>query len=162
MGELLDRAFQRELLSDLRNLYPHAADIKRSYGEQSDNRLLVNLYYLDEHELIDLKATQFVDGSIKPHHAKITAKGMDFLADDGGLSAILGVVVVKFHEDTVRGMLLEKIAQSQGEEGVKASLVEKIRNLPADALGKVAERALEAGLESLPNAVEWLVGILPK
>lgn len=32
---------------------------------------------------------------------KITSKGIDFIRDDGGLSAILNVQTIKFHRDAV-------------------------------------------------------------
>ena len=51
-------------------------------------------------------------GKITWGGARITAKGIDFLEDDGGLSAILGVVTVKLHADTLREMLAKKIDAS--------------------------------------------------
>lgn len=160
MGELLDREFQRELLNDLKQLYPRSADLQRSYGEQDDNRLLVNLWYLNEHGLIDLNATRLASGGIKLHNAKITASGMDFIADDGGLSAILGVVTVKLHEDTLKALLVEKIQKSDAPQSVKDKLIERLKSIPSEALGKLTQRALDAGLDhvqDLPAMLDkWL------
>lgn len=158
MGELLDRAFQRELLEDLRNLYPQPADLKRTYGQQTDNRLLVNLAYLDEHGLIDFKSQSFMDGTIGLHSAKITARGMDFIADDGGLSAILGVVTIKLHEDTIKALLIQKVEATDGDATVKASLIAKIKAIPSEALGTLTQRALDEGLDHAPD----LLGSLSK
>lgn len=151
MGELLDRNFQRELLQDLQTTYPRALDLNRSYGKQTDNRLLVNLSYLHEHGMVDLKASNYLSGDISLHHAKITAKGMDFLADDGGLSAILGVVTIKIHEDTIRDILLSRLQSTDGDPTVKAQLIDKIKSLPSEALGSLTEKLLNAGLDQLPD-----------
>lgn len=151
MGELLDRAFQRRLLSDLRDLYPKPVDIQRSWGQQDDNKLLVNLCYLNEHGLIDLKATAVLSGDIHMHSAKITASGMDFITDDGGLTAILGVVTVKLHEETIKEILLKQVAAAEIDGSIKASLIKKIKQLPSEALGKITERALDYGLENIPD-----------
>lgn len=156
MGELLDRAFQRQLLTELRDVYPHAADVARSWGAQSDNRLLVNLSYLSEYSLVHLVSKDMMDGTIKMHTAKITARGLDFLANDGGLGAILGVVTVKLHEDTIRSLLIGKVEASGADPTVKASLIAKIKELPAEGLSALVQKALDAGLESLPNLAGWL------
>jgi hypothetical protein len=156
MGELLDRAFQRELLHDLQALYPQPADIQRSYGTQPDNRLLVNLAYLDEHGMVDFKWNKFISGDIQMHSAKITARGMDFIANDGGLSAILGVVTVRLHEDTIRALLIEKVASSEADETIKSRLIDKLKDLPSDALATVTTAALEAGLGQMPDVIGWL------
>jgi hypothetical protein len=162
MGELLDRAFQQQLLFDLQGLYPQSADIQRSYGDQSDNRLLVNLHYLSEHGLIEFKFTEKMDRSIRMHSAKITAKGMDFIAQDGGLSAVLGVVTIKLHDDTIRDLLINRIEAASGDPSIKASLIQKIKNLPAEALGKLTMEGLDAALAKAPDLLSLLGDIIPK
>lgn len=162
MGELLDRDFQRQLLLQLRDNYPRRIDPNRLWGRQTDNRLLVNLSYLAEHGLVEMTTKTMANGEMDMGFARITASGMDFIADDGGLSAILGVVTVKLHEDTIRELLIAKISRSNSPESLKDQLVAKIKALPADALGTLTQKALEAGLESLPNVGDWLSAALPK
>lgn len=160
MGELLDRNFQRDILRQLSELYPRQADVERSWGSQSDNRLLVNMFYLNEHELIELNSKTYMDGQIRLHSATITAKGLDFIADDGGLSAILGVVTVKLHQDTVRELLVAKISSVNAPDTTKEHLIARIRGLPAEALGNLTQKALDAGLSSIPNFAVWLTNAL--
>lgn len=160
MGELLDRAFQRQLLTELRDIYPKPADVQRSWPDQVDNRLLVNMSYLAEHGLIEIKTSSYHSGEIALHHAKINARGMDFIADDGGLSAILGVVTIKLHEDTIRDLLISKVQASDAETSVKDHLVAKLKALPADALASITEKALGAGLDRMPNVATWLSPLL--
>ncbi|HCO54679.1 MAG TPA: hypothetical protein DIT93_06630 [Pelagibacterium sp.] len=162
MGELLDRDFQRYLLNELAGLYPQSADIKRSFGDQTDNRLLVNLQYLHEHGLVDFKFTEFMSREIQMHSAKVTARGMDFLADDGGLSAILNVVTVKLHDDTIRDLLINRIDQAPGDPTVKAKLIDRIKSLPAEALGKLTMDGLDAAMAKAPDLLSLLGEIIPK
>ena len=42
----------------------------------------------------------------------ITAKGLDFLEDDGGLSAILGAITVKLDPDDLRALIAARIEES--------------------------------------------------
>jgi hypothetical protein len=86
----------------------------------------------------------------------ITARGLDFLANDGGLSAILGVVTVKLHDDTIRQLLTAKIAESEGDPSVKDKLIKAVKDAPADVLKSVTQKALEEGLRQLPNAVQLI------
>lgn len=160
MGELLDREFQKQILTDVAGLYPQAADIQRSYGHQDDNRLLVNLHYLHEHGLVDFRFTEFLDRTLKMHTVKITAKGMDFITQDGGLSAILGVVTVKLHDETIRELLIKKVEEAPGDATVKSNLVEKIKALPADALGKITMDGLDKALSTAPKLLDLLSGLL--
>jgi hypothetical protein len=160
MGELLDRGFQRQLLMELRDVYPHKIDVLQHWGSQSDNRLLVNLSYLAEHGLIEFSTRTLVSREIFMGFAKITAVGMDFVADDGGLSAILGVVTVKLHENTVRDLLVANVTASDTPTSTKEQLIAKIKGLPTDALGSLTEKALDAGLASIPNLGAWLLSAI--
>lgn len=125
---------------------------------QGHNRRQVdyNLFYLREHGLVDLRFTKLLDGSIPVSAASITAKGIDFISDDGGLSSVLGVVTVKLHEDTIKALLIQKVSAAAGDDSVKASLVAKIKETPAEALGILTERLLDAGLDQIPDILTTL------
>ncbi len=157
---MLDREFQKSILTELAEIYPHSADLRRSFQEHEARRLTVNLHYLAENGLIALNAQTMMDQSIDLRSCKITASGLDFISNDGGLSAILGVVTVKLHEDTVKALLIEKVQSSDADDGVKASLVQKLKALPAEAMQQLTMQALEKGVQSLPSIVPWLLKLL--
>lgn len=161
MGELLDRDFQRTLLEQLAYNYPEMGTPEGVIGSgyNSENRIKVNLTYLEGHGLIDtVRPNGIPDATIKK--MRITVKGLDFLANDGGLSAILGVVTVKLHEDTLKQLLIDRIQASEDEESVKESAIKAIRKLPAEATKHVAMKAIDAGLANLPKlastAMNWI------
>jgi hypothetical protein len=91
---------------------------------------------------------------------RITAAGLDFLADDGGLSAILGVVTVRLHEDTIKALLIEQVERSSAPDDLKTKLKSQIKSLPAEALKTVTTEGLKAGLTHIPDAMSWLEMLL--
>lgn len=160
MGELLDRVFQKQLLQDLSSLYPQRANVQRSWPTQDQSQLLVNLSYLAEHRLVEIARTDLMSGEIRLHSVVITAHGLDFIANDGGLSAVLGVVTVRLHDDTIRQLLIRKVQATERDASVRDKIVEKIRSLPADALGEIALKGLDGALDNIPNAIGWLRSLL--
>lgn len=161
MVGLLDRAFQREILNKLASVYPKIPNFRRLFHEDWDARqdeYVRNIHYLYEHGLVTAKFSQPINGPIDVVIAQITARGLDFLADDGGLSAILGVLTVKLHEDTIKALLVQKVEAAAGDATVKSNLIAKIKEVPSEALGTVTQRALEAGLDHAPD----LLGSLSK
>ncbi|MCJ8005716.1 hypothetical protein MU483_13665 [Staphylococcus aureus] len=150
--ELLDRGFQETLLQELATLYPEDAEISSlpAYGE--GNRLLVNATYLAEHGLMEVRLNR-LDGRLTLSFAKITAKGMDFLQDDGGLGAILGVVTIRLHEETLRQLIEAKVLESDLPQTQKQRLIAQLRQLPAETTKHLAMELVTAGLKSWPAAL---------
>ncbi|NBB76476.1 MAG: hypothetical protein GVY02_03775 [Bacteroidetes bacterium] len=102
----LNRKLQFDILVALRDVYPDSLLVSAMPGFSHDREFMGNLFYLQEHGVI-------VGGDIREPgqcrsmvDAQITKAGLDFLADDGGLEAILGKQTVKFEI----GELLEAIA----------------------------------------------------
>lgn len=157
---LLDREVQRAILIKLSECYPGQMkphqDFVPEYGERST---IYNLAYLDGH---GLTSTQWVNpgrGYPSPIATKITAKGLDFISDDGGLTAILGVVTIKLHQETITALLISQIEKSKGSPTIKQHLIEKVKALPAEALQRVSLKAMEAGLDRV-DVSQWLDRLL--
>ena len=91
----VDRELQREILKELKNVFPKTSEFNEpSFDNGEIKNLIANLYYLEEHGLLKITTKQLLrDKSII--HAKITAKGIDFIEDDSGLSAILNNITIK-------------------------------------------------------------------
>ena len=149
----LDRSLQLDLLKKLAEAYPNTTDVQRWESELPGASK--NLAYLDEHGLCELKLLQALGGN-KPFMARITAKGMDFLADDGGLSAILGVVTIKLHDDTIKSLIESKILQSDLPEPEKKRLLDQLRELPAETTKHLVLKLVDLGLEKAPTAIETI------
>ena len=150
----LDRSLHRKLLGMAQESYPHRSEYPRT--KHSETELMGNLLYLEEHGLVDAGIQIGIDNHFSAYGFKATAKGLDFIADDGGLSAILGVVTVRLHEDSVKALLLKQIEESSEPTSVKENLAKQIRELPAEALKSITIKALEVGLKSMPQFISML------
>lgn len=84
----------------------------------------------------------------------------DFLADDGGLSAILGVVTVRFADQEIRNLLVQRIANEEGDETIKSRMVEAVRSLPAEAIKGIGTKAIEHGIASFPAGLAAIRAML--
>lgn len=151
----LDRNIQREVLTELHNVYPGSktynywinASIAQANGvietigeaELYVAKQSANLEYLAEHGLI-------IFNSKTPYAVltTITARGIDFLADDGGLSAILGVVTVKLHSDTIQALIAAKIDQADIPDEEKGRLKTELGKIKDTALSTLTENAINA------------------
>ena len=150
----LDRNLQHEFLSELYKVYPDSitydyyinAAIAQTSGviEAEEDASFVlkqsaNLQYLAEHGLVVFDHETLITATVK-----ITAKGIDFLMDDGGLSAILGVVTVKLHSDTIQALFNTKIDQADIPPEEKSKLKVILSKMGDVALTKFTEKAIDA------------------
>ena len=153
---MFDRALQRRLLEELAEHYPTPIHPKCI---PDANELARNLRYLEEHGLVAQSMTQ-----IGPHPISrgtcITAHGLDFLADDGGLSAVLGVVTIKFHEDTLRQMMEMRIEQSDLPAAEKRRWTDALRELPAESIKHLSTKLMDAAFEKAPAGLALLATYL--
>lgn len=149
----LDRELQLELLKKLADSYPDTRDVQR--WESEFPGAMSNLAYLSEHGLCDLQ-TIAVSSVNVPFKARITAKGMDFLADDGGLSAILGVLTIRLHDDTIKLLIETKILQSDLPEPEKKRFLDQLRELPAETTKHLVMKLVDLGLEKGPQTIDTI------
>lgn len=150
----IDRALHRDVLERAAEMYPFRCMYQSNQHSEVD--FFGNLLYLEELRLIEAGIKMSTDNRFDFFGFKATAKGLDFLADDGGLSAILGVVTVKFHEDTIKQLLIERIEQSSEPVTAKSELIKQVKALPAEGLKTLTTTALRAALTGLPNAMHQL------
>jgi len=91
MGKL-DRDLQRNILNELCNAYPMQINVNNISSEVfSHPNFAANVKYLSEHGFVNVGYYDEYDIS----DLIITAEGIDFCEDDGGISAILKTVTVK-------------------------------------------------------------------
>ncbi len=161
--ELLDRDFQLKLLHALSKVYPEQmglSEIDAAVENPDERKLSYNSSYLEEHSLVRVLWREAIGIDKHPIAIAITAKGIDFIKDDGGLSATLGVVTIKLHSDTIRDLLVNKIEKEVSDPTVKEQLIKKAKSLPADALGKISQKLMEKGLSNPGATVDWITGLL--
>ena len=117
-------------------------------NQQLDDRTLIaNLKYLAQNELITECIDITTDGMYILQPTEITHTGLDFLADDGGLRAILNTVTVKI-EPTQMAQLLKAIAEMP--EAEQKTLLDSIKEAPSKAVETMIEKSVEKGFDNLP------------
>lgn len=152
----LDRDLQRAILQTLADAYPETPyDIHKrilTMGERLD--VIGNLLYLSQHDLIVGGFQRALDGSFAPSGPlQITAHGLDFLADDGGLTAILGVVTIRLHDDTLKSLVEAKILASDLPQPDKKRWLDQLRSLPAETTKHLVLKLVDLGLTNAPAAL---------
>ncbi|MND24595.1 hypothetical protein [Acinetobacter calcoaceticus] len=161
---ILDRQLQLELLNKMSTTYPEYYDFRDEYeyGTDAYNKVVANLTYLIQHDLIEERSLLFsrsMSGKKQPqiHLPTINHNGMDFLADDGGLSAILGMVTIKFEANQLKAILEAKIMASDLSPERKQSMIDVLRELPAESIKHLTTKIVDTGydnLESLMNLIQ--------
>lgn len=150
----LNRQLQHQVLTQLTEAFPNQPDngflksLREQYGQLETDG---NLMYLQMHGLIDMEVTYFLAGNYSLHNLRPTEKAFDFLTDDGGLSAVLGVVTVKLHADTIRELLSAKIQMASIPEQQKQTLLQTIKTLPEEGLKHLTTKLIDYALDHTPD-----------
>jgi hypothetical protein len=155
----LDRKYQLELLEMLEPSYPSsfsAGSYIRGLSEEGRDRYAANMYYLHEHGLvksdIKLNFATYILGALP----RITNEGRDFLAGDGDLSAILGVVTIKLHDETIRHLISRKIDESDLSPVDKRKWTDALQSLPADSIKHLTMKLLDKGVSQMPDVIHLI------
>lgn len=152
---MLNREIQKKLLEILCDEFPDPfISPSEVFGADFEKEAEFNLHYLQEHGLVrlELSTSKQVGTLTYPiFSASITGKGIDFLEDDGGLTAILGVVTIKFHQDTLSELeTMIQLNETLPKEE-KATLLQKLRNLPEEGAKTLVQELVKAGLQKAPD-----------
>lgn len=166
---ILDREFQLELMTKMAEVYPAAYNFsqdERYRDSDFQTKLFTNLYYLQSHGLLEAKSihlTLGVDGwqTWTLGSTRLNHKGMDFLADDGGLSAILGTVTIKFETEQLKAILAAKIMSSDLSPERKTTMIDAIKELPAEGLKHLTTKIVDVGWDNLDSLMALIQGSLP-
>lgn len=152
----LNRDLQRDVLQKLADAYPGlTTEAWHEIQQMADEETIIgNLLYLEAHGLVEASLKRALNGQfVFAGKLEITARGLDFLADDGGLSAILGVVTIRLHDDQVRLMLETRIQGSDAPAEEKQKWLDQLRGIPADATKHLVHKLIEAGLARWPDVL---------
>ena len=153
----IDRAFQKDLLITLRESFPTPVDptLHRPDG-MSDKDFIGNLLYLEAHKLLVGPLDRSLTGAVILNTVTATHRGMDFIEDDGGLSAILGTIVIRFEADTLRHLLSDRIHTSDLPDHEKTVLSKALAEMPNASAREIAKQVTSRAISSAPGAAQWI------
>lgn len=154
--KLLNRELQRQLLSGLAETYPEPRSSQELGMEPDDRRWVVNIMYLTEHDLVEAQLSRMLGAPACALEARITHKGLDFLQDDGGLSAVLNTVIVRLEAETLRALIQEKIDATPMPDAERSKLMAWLKSAGSEALKETTQRLVGAALDHLPEALQLL------
>lgn len=157
--EKLNRDLQRALLTRLGEQYPRQCDPSELGFDGDEPEWIVNILYLSEHGLVDSTSDEMLGRGHRVHLAGITAKGLDFLQDDGGLGAILNVVTVRLEAETLKAIIGERIDGSALPDPEKRKLRRWLDTAGSEALKDATKRLVGAALDHAPGAFQLLQAI---
>lgn len=165
----VNRSLQYELLTYLADLHPYGIrlddrDIRSQFGRHGEQALHSTAIYLEEHGLVRSGLKRFGnlpgEGYEAMEPCEITARGIDFISDDGGLGAILNMITVKLDAEQWRELLAAKVEQLPIRPEEKGELAKTIRGLPAKALERVFEKLLDWSVDHAHDALPALRAVL--
>lgn len=163
----LDRSLQRHILEALAHLHPGGTDeFAALMGQlEEDDRLLSNLLYLAGHGLVESGFVPYETSArntfVQASQTRITHTGLDFLAEDGGLSAILGTVTVRLHEDDLRALVAARISASAAmDTPQKHKALDALRELPAESIKHLYLKVLDLGWDRAPDSIAAIKSML--
>jgi len=161
---IIDRDFQRFILETLAGPYPEKVFTRDLVRSPDDHAVIVrNLTYLDEHGLVKAvfpPGKGHLQHEIPQGHATLTCKGVDFLEGDGGLSAILGTVMVKLHADTLKDLLQMRIQAADLPRPDKQRYLDALQSLPAETTKHLVLKLVDLGLENVQKVFPLLQTLL--
>ncbi|EPY4799676.1 TPA: hypothetical protein RRU58_002385 [Klebsiella pneumoniae] len=150
-----DRKLQLEILQACVESYPSIPSIEKFSNSLVEEcalnniqTLIANIYYLFEHGLINIKNDSMAHDILIMGEISATAKGVDFLLNDGGLGAILNVQTIKFDRDTVI-VLEDLIAISDMNAEQKEKAKSTLGEMSTEAIKTVVQAVTTAGLSKL-------------
>lgn len=148
----LDRTKQLAMLEALAAVYPrYTGDLGVDPVTEEE---LANLWYLKEQGLVEGALEMSISQSFIFQGVKITAKGLDFLADDGGISAILGTLTVRLHADTIRDLLLARIDASDAPADKKSWLRKQLDLASTETIKKIVGSVVDEGIKRAPDLIQ--------
>jgi hypothetical protein len=157
----IDRSGQLKILETLAEVFPADRDTQRpdDFGLEAQH-LYFQLAYLEQHSLITCTWSREMSAKKKCIRAAITAKGLDFIEEDGGLCAVLGVVTIRIHDDTLKTLIESRILESDISAPDKRRMIDQLRELPAETTKHLALKLVDKALEAGPQAIGWLESFL--
>ena len=173
---MVDRHMQLVLLRNLRDNYPAFIPLESFFhnvlaslppetsdeNEGFEQSFLFNLDYLAGHKLVTRPAPVYIkrfDHTEVPNAYRITSKGIDFLEDDGGLSAILNTVTVKFDVDNVRELVEAGLLTAHVPEEKQGALMKAIQEAPGTMLQTAVTKMVEKGMSDPVGTAKAVAGL---
>lgn len=158
----LDYALLRGILSTLKKVYPGGRlpmtkiPCLVEYGIENADKPLMYLY---EHGMVHFAIQRYLGGRVAFGKISITARGLDFLEPDGGLSALVAPVI-RIAPDNMLAIIDSALA-ARGISAEERSVIKKGFGIAGEeGIRAAVGRLVEAGVAHAPDLARLLGGLL--
>lgn len=157
----VNREFQHDILLYLKDCYfvrsIRGGELEKKFGVE----VHPHLFYLQEHGLISASTITSSETPCKRMDSvELTAKGLDFLADDGGLSAILNIVTVRLDQTQFKELLVKQIEESELPKEQQSMLKRIIQETKREGISKIATELVTYSFNHTPHLLNFLHKLL--
>lgn len=152
-------SFREQWLDVLRRMQPYGMDYIADinvFGGIDRETLFRSLSYLGAHGYIQNHCQQMLDNSWTWGGVELTATGLDYLSEDGGLTAEEKIITVKLDEGTIKALMCSAVERSSAPDAEKTTLKQRIKSMGSSALKDLIPDLLSKGIESTPDLIQWL------
>lgn len=118
-----------------------------------------NVDYLQQHKFIKVGFTR-LHGHRVLNNAAITAAGIDYLSEDGGITKQLNVVTVEISPASIKAILEANVDKSDKTAEEKSALRKQIAAISDEGMKRVADGLLSFGASHIPDLASFLGNIL--
>ncbi|MGG4774862.1 hypothetical protein ACLO87_09535 [Paenalcaligenes sp. Me52] len=146
------RERQKAILNAARQAFPEFHDCSEDIADMTAEEAIADIRYLEGHGLLKVQGPRYLNQMDWDVSIQITSEGIDFIEADGGLSAILGVVTVRLHDETIKNLIEAKILAADLPQPDKQRYIDELRKLPAESTKHLVMKLIDAGLTNAPAA----------
>lgn len=164
----IDYEMISRLLNAAEQVFPETLQfkdiIKAAFGEQNEvdeekeKAFKYNIGYLAESNFITKGGALGRRGM--PVYIKITPSGIDYLTSDGGLSAYLKTITVKFDLDNLRKIVAEGILSSGLPQEKETLLRKALKTAPEAVIKTITTTLIQKALKDPVESVKILANAL--
>lgn len=151
-----DQALKEEILQAAAETYPASCEADQWNTTLDKDTVTTTISYLVDHGLVTGTPRKRMDEIASYADVKITSAGFDYISEDGGLTAELGVVTVRIEAETIQALVTAQIEMTDATRQEKNLLRQQLQALSKEGHQRLANQLIHLGLEAAPRSIEWL------
>lgn len=135
----LDRKLQYRILIALQSVYPDSMLVQELPGFSHDRQFMGNLFYLQEHGLLEGGDIREPGRCRSMVDAQITRLGLDFLADDGGLASVLKPFMLRLSSSDIIEEIEASLTRGEVDEQKRQGIVDSLKIMDPAAIREIVQ-----------------------
>ncbi|MCP1313002.1 MULTISPECIES: hypothetical protein [unclassified Halomonas] len=151
-----DKTIWIEMLEAAAETYPDDCEADQWNKKLGKSVANANINYLVEHNLVTGLARKRMGDIDSYGNITITSAGLDYVSQDGGLTAELGVVTIRLEAEAIQALVTAQIEMAEATRQEKNLLRQQLQALSKEGHQRLANQLIRLGLEGAPRSIEWL------